>query len=457
MESINIRMLCIIVNTTYSTDRPCCLPSHCMAPPRPDLPSDCLLHVLLHLDPVSIVRCAAVSRHWRRAVIENASEIRRCQADGDGRLLLGLFYREMYSGELGFSHRSSWSPSVVGQQHWSDILLRVVRPLPAAEGTKTKLYAPLACGDGLLLLCRGLQPEMCVCNPLTGFHTSIPRPSTQLVKYSRYVLHSCHGAADDETTTSPNPDSLFQVLAVDINRDGMLRLQNYCSKSGDWGPVFSPTVDTHRMPPYRPPYSPYRADPLVFRGIVYLLCSDSSNLFEEMISHIIAVDISSTGKARMIKLPMQCSMHNDHLSTKKLLMLATSSDGERLSLLRAAGEASMEVSIWLYAAGVHGHAEDQQGTEETSSWLRWQSVDIRKLIEDAGLERYRLGCRDWTVLETRLERFCPKSQSAIIWIPYVGLFVLDLKSMRIRRAAGDSHGHIWPYEIDLTHWYPSIK
>jgi LmbE family N-acetylglucosaminyl deacetylase len=150
-------------------------------------------------------------------------------------------------------------------------------------------------------------------------------------------------------------------------------------------------------------------------------------------------------------------MHNDHVSTKKLLMLATSSDGDRLSLPRAVGEASMEVSIWLYAAEVHGHAEDQQGTEETSSWLRWQSVDIRKLIEDAGLERYRLGCKDWTVLETRLERFCPKSQSAIIWIPYIGLFVLDLKSMRIRRAAGDTHGDIWPYEIDLTHWYPSIK
>lgn len=101
--------------------------------------------------------------------------------------------------------------------------------------------------------------------------------------------------------------------------------------------------------------------------------------------------------------------------------------------------------MWLYA-GDHGGSKD--GGEK--SWVFWQSIDMRKLIEGAGLARYRLGCKDWIQLETRLQWFSPRSQCVIIWIPCIGLFVFDLKSMQTRRAAGDSHGHIWPYEIDLT-------
>ncbi|KAF0910161.1 hypothetical protein E2562_001375 [Oryza meyeriana var. granulata] len=44
-----------------------------------------------------------------------------------------------------------------------------------------------------------------------------------------------------------------------------------------------------------------------------------------------------------------------------------------------------------------------------------------------------------------------------IWVPYLGLFVLDLESMQIQRAAGDNQTHVWPYEIDLTLLFSSLK
>ncbi|RLN42562.1 hypothetical protein C2845_PM01G31100 [Panicum miliaceum] len=384
-----------------------------MAPPRPCLPTDCLFHVFLRLDPVSIVRCAAVSRHWRRAVTDNASEIRRHPAGrADRCLLLGLHYREMYPGELGFSRRSSWLPPA--GRHWSDGVPAPSR-MPEPEGTEPKLYAPLACGDGLL--CRGLPAEISVVNPFTGFHTTIARPGG-LVPY-RYVLHSCHGA---------QPNSF----------------QNYSSDTGAWGPVLHPDADDLRVP--------WCAAPLVCQGAIHWLCSISNNGpdgDERYFTHTVAVDMT-TGRARMTRLPKQCSMRNEDVADRKMLMLATSED-DRLSLLRREEEASLEVSVWLYVGDHDG------GGNPENSWLLRQSTGIRKLIEDAGLSRFRLGCKGWEVLEIRLERFCPRSRSVILWIPYLGLLVLDPEGRRIQRAADDSHGHIWPYEIDLTLCVCSMK
>ena len=157
----------------------------------------------------------------------------------------------------------------------------------------------------------------------------------------------------------------------------------------------------------------------------------------------------TTGPARMMRLPKQCSMCNEDVSGKKKLMLATSED-DQISLVRRE-EASLEVSVWLYV-GDHGG-----GGGPEKRWLLRRSIDIRKLIEDAGLSRFRLGCKDWEMLEIRLEWFCPRSRSMILWIPYLVLLVLDPEGKRIQIAADDSHGHIWPYEIDLTLCLCSMK
>jgi hypothetical protein len=426
-----------------------------MAPPRPSLPTDCLVHVFLHLDPISIVRCAAVSRHWRHAVTDNASEIRRHSVSrADRYLLLGLHCREMYPGELSFSRRSSWLPRPAGRRrHWSDFVPVPSSHMPkaaVADGTRTKLYAPLACSDGLLLLCRGLPSEISVVNPLTGFHASMPRPD-ELAKFThRYILHSCHDA---------RPNS-FQVLAVDLGRQGIRSIQNYCSETSAWGPVLHPDAGELRLPTPSSDYGgiqPAPIRPLVCQGAIHWLCSGNNSHGGRYLTHTVAVDVT-TGRARMTRLPKQCSMHNDDVSDRKMLMLATSSEGgDRLSLLRRE-EASMEVSIWLYVGDqIGGGDANNDDDAEKSCWLLRESIDIRKLIEDAGLSRFRLGCKDWEVLETRLEWFCPRSRSVILWIPFLGLFVLNLGSNLIQRAAGDSYGHVWPYEIDLTLCFCSMK
>ena len=94
-------------------------------------------------------------------------------------------------------------------------------------------------------------------------------------------------------------------------------------------------------------------------------------------------------------------MRDEDVSCKRVLMLATSED-DRLSLVRRE-EASLEVSVWLYV-GDHGSG----GGPEKSSWLLRRSIDIRKLIEEARLSRFRLGCKDWEVLEIWLDWFCPR-------------------------------------------------
>nr|CAB3493548.1 unnamed protein product [Digitaria exilis] len=390
-----------------------------MAPPPPCLPTDCLLHVFLRLDPISIVRCGAVSRHWRRGVTDNASQIRRhATGHADHRcLLLGFHCREMYPGELAFSHRSSWLPSP--GRHWSDALpVPSYTPETKKGATKPKLHAPLACSDGLLLICRGHPTEISVVNPLTGFDATMPRPTIALATYCSYLLHSCHGA---------KPNS-FQVLAVDRH---FLAIQNYCSETGAWGLVLHPKTDGHGLIRL-PRLSEYRTAPLLCQGAIHWLCSyvsvsDYYSLGVRKLTHIVAVDIA-TGRTRMTRIPSQCSMYTEDVSNRKMLMLATSEDG-RPSLLRRE-EASLKVSFWLYV-GDHGGGSDD---DPEKSWLLQRSVDVRELIEDAGLSRFRLGCRDWEVLEIRLEWFCPRSRSR----------------KRVQRAADDSYGHIWPYEIDLT-------
>uniref|UniRef100_K4AJS0 F-box domain-containing protein n=1 Tax=Setaria italica TaxID=4555 RepID=K4AJS0_SETIT len=256
-----------------------------MAPPRPALPTDCLFHVFLHLDPISIVRCAAVSRHWRRAVTDNASEIRRhSMGRADRYLLLGLPSREMYPGELSFSRRSSWLPPA--GRHWSDF---VPRPFPHAGGggSGEREDEALACSDGLLLLCRGLPSEISVVNPQTGFHTSIARPG-ELAKFTRrYILHSCHGAKHNS----------FQVLAVDLSRKGIRSIQNYCSETGAWGPVLRPDAGELRLPTPSSDYGAIRPAPprpLVCQGAIHWLCSNVSDHSPDGRNHRPSTDDEAT-------------------------------------------------------------------------------------------------------------------------------------------------------------------
>ncbi|KAF0910157.1 hypothetical protein E2562_001371 [Oryza meyeriana var. granulata] len=414
-----------------------------MAPPPPrSLPSDVLLHVLLRLDPRSIVRCAAVSKHWRRAVIDNAPQVRRHPSrQADRRLLLGFHYREIYPGMLRFCARSTWSPSA--GHHWSDDL-PVPSFVPAGSDDKPEeRYAQLACSDGLVLVCRGILEEISVYNPMTGFHASMPRLD-QLVP-TRYILHTVHGVEP-----SPTPNS-FQVLAMEGEPDGVLALQNYCSMTGLWSPIIRPIADELRMPHM----FMHRITPVVCQGAIHFLCikesENSSGIFKIIIeiTHTVAVDIG-TGRAWMTRLPKECTMINLDICTKKMLILATEEDG-RLALLRRE-DASMKVSIWVYTGCDSGGSDDSE-----VSWVLLRSFDVRKLIEDAGLAHFRLECKDWVELEVRLEWFCPRSRCLIIWVPYLGLFVLDLESMQIQRAAGDNQTHVWPYEIDLTLLFSSLK
>ncbi|EAY91560.1 hypothetical protein OsI_13195 [Oryza sativa Indica Group] len=427
-----------------------------MATPSCPLTIDDLLHVLLHLDPRSIVRCAAVSKYWRRAVIGNASQVRRhANRQADRRLLLGYHYREVYPGRLRFSARSTWSPST-GHQHWSDHLpVPSFAPAAAAAdgGHPERMYAQLACSDGLLLACRGILEEVSVYSPLTGFHATMPRYDELLT--DTYFLHSVHG---DEMNPTPNS---FQVLAVEVEPEGELALQNYSSETGAWGPVIRPVNDKVLMP--RVIHYPVAA--IECQGAIHWLCGCWPSCDEprrrcslegyDNITHSVVVDIS-TGHAWMTRLPKQCVMSSDNVSNNKMLVLATAADG-RLALLRRE-DACTKVTIWVHAEEDSGRGScGSDGDDGEARWVLSRSFDVRKLVEHAGLAHFRPEHKDWADLEVRLEWFCRRSRCVVIWVPYLGLFVLDLENMQMQRAAGDSQTHVRPYEMDLTVCYSSLK
>uniref|UniRef100_A0A0D9VYC7 F-box domain-containing protein n=1 Tax=Leersia perrieri TaxID=77586 RepID=A0A0D9VYC7_9ORYZ len=417
-----------------------------LMPPCP-LTTDVLLQVFFHLDPRSIVRCAAVSKYWRLAVINNACQVRsHPERQADHRLLLGFHYREIYPSTLRFCARSSWVPSA--GQHWSDDLpTPSFVPAASADG-QPELYAQLACSEGLLLVCRGILEEISVYNPLTGFHATMPRFDE--ISTEAYFLHSVRG---DELNPSANS---FQVLAVEIECNGVLALQNYSSDIGAWGPVMRPNpVDV-----VMPNVVRHSVTAIECQGAIHWLCYKTFGkeqrpleLWDCTITHIVAVDLS-TCSVWTTRLPEQCMMSYFSVSTKKMLMLATAEDG-RLALLQKE-DAGMEVAIWVHAENDKGRGNGGCDDGE-ASWVLARSFDVRKLVEDAGLAHHRLECKNWTDLEVRLEWFCRRSRCVVIWVPYLGLFIIDLERMQIQRASGDSQTHVWPYEIDLTVCYSFLK
>uniref|UniRef100_A0A0D3FMZ3 F-box domain-containing protein n=1 Tax=Oryza barthii TaxID=65489 RepID=A0A0D3FMZ3_9ORYZ len=346
-----------------------------MATPSCPLTIDDLLHVLLHLDPRSIVRCAAVSKYWRRAVIVNASQVRRhANRQADRRLLLGYHYREVYPGRLRFSARSTWSPST-GHQHWSDHLpVPSFAPAAAAAdgGHPERMYAQLACSDGLLLACRGILEEVSVYSPLTGFHATMPRYDELLT--DTYFLHSVHG---DEMNPTPNS---FQVLAVEVEPEGELALQNYSSETGAWGPVIRPVNDKVLMP----------------RVIHY---------------PVAAIECQADGGSPFSGGRMHARRCRHGYTLKKTVAVVV-------------------VAATATTARRDGFFHGLLTSGSSSSMLVWHIFDRSTKIGQI-----------W------------RSRCVVIWVPYLGLFVLDLENMQMQRAAGDSQTHVWPYEMDLTRWW----
>uniref|UniRef100_A0A0E0KI35 F-box domain-containing protein n=1 Tax=Oryza punctata TaxID=4537 RepID=A0A0E0KI35_ORYPU len=306
---------------------------------------DVLLHVFFRLDPISIVRCAAVSKLWRRAVIDNASQVRRHpDRQSDRRLLLGFHYREVYPSILHFCARSTWLP------------------------------------DGLLVVSRGILEEISVYNPFTGFHAVVPR--------------------FDEIVTGAH--FLHSVLAVEIEYNGVLALQNYSSGTGAWGPVIRPNPIEVLMPRV----IRHSVAAIECQGAIHWLCGKTSRKDEQRrsleqwdsITHIVAVDLS-TGGAWTTRLPKQCTMYSLSVVSKKMLMLATAEDG-RLALLRR---------------------------------------------EDAGT-KVTIGCT--------LKMTTAVAVVAATTARRAG-FYHDVSS--VRKLVEDARTHVWSYEMDLTVCYSSLK
>ncbi|TVU44772.1 hypothetical protein EJB05_04243, partial [Eragrostis curvula] len=272
----------------------------------PSIPVDLLHEILAHLDTTTIVRCTAICKLIRRAVLDPGFQHRiALRADAKEAFLLGVSYALLDSPY-------SNSPVIsVGQ---------APRQNPRFDSYLLESFKPVASRGGLVILRPRRaesfsRPDLRVCNTLTGQTSSIPSPGTVHVEYPLALF-----AVGDSGRS-------FKLLAA----DKYLRTQTFSTDDGQWGPVVKAS-----RPRGIAELTPFHdlGDPVVLGGTVIHWMYTSRK-------EVVALDISTTN-AKLIKLPHRWRAEWTGEHSNWAFRLVASAD-ERLSLLVAEWDV---ISMW---------------------------------------------------------------------------------------------------------------
>ncbi|KAK8448238.1 hypothetical protein SEVIR_8G247901v4 [Setaria viridis] len=214
------------------------------------LPCDLLVDILLRrLDSASaVVRCAGACKPWRRAIIANASRLRPYPDRFNPNLLLGFFHRRWLDGR--HVARLQYVPGPFEDLLSSDVAADTTVPGAAARGgvDAASYDEPLSSHDGLLLLGGSAAGDLCLCNPLTGSCSFVPKPAATFGPICKYMLVT----GDDDST----PGVGVRILAVKQGGvdyiNGGMTYQVFSCASGEWGPLRWSAVEEEddRFRPY---------------------------------------------------------------------------------------------------------------------------------------------------------------------------------------------------------------
>ncbi|KAF7068248.1 hypothetical protein CFC21_074023 [Triticum aestivum] len=268
-------------------------------------------------------------------------------------------------------------------------------------------YEPVASHGGFVALRRrpspaavvlpGLSPppsDLVVCNPVTGQHVSLPRPS---IWDESFVLLA-HGTG-----------FTLQIVNLELADAGMLQVQTFSSAKGKWDGV----VATYANLPLGAPSRFVRPSPLVLDGVAYWLCKSES---KSLGYHVLALPLDGQRQPAPIKFPDKVPKtrgRGDNFNTEDILLASTTVNGTRRLTLAAV--ANVTISLWTL---------DDDQAEKPARWTRHKCFDLWNItLEREGpLPVREKGDR------VALECFSESGESGSLLFHHRMLYRIDLQS-----------------------------
>ncbi|KAL6637975.1 hypothetical protein ACP70R_025547 [Stipagrostis hirtigluma subsp. patula] len=398
------------------------------APPPPPLPVDLQLEVVARTDDAAtVLRCAAANKPLRGAILGPGFRrllALRAAANGgfDPALLVAVSYQ--------LRSRDSLSSHIVVQPS-RRLRLDTTLPLRLSETASTSrdallvLRRKLDSGEGPCLS-RDINAELRVVNTFTGHVTSLPCMDLRPAQDSSCIFWPTLLTVDGAGRS-------FELLAMDKlssrAADELLRTQTFLSHKGEWGDV----REVHLPLGYNRIISRYTAPVVIGRTVHWLCNSKTISLNDKMIILALQADAA---QAMAIELPQGCLRSLDIMSyDKKGLILATTADGTRLSLVVAEG---LVISMWTLTP--------DNGSNSWSRQVVIRRRDIDRQVTTGPLAYQRI----------TFQRFGGRSGTVLFWMHLVGLVQINLATKKALVVRRDNDGekiddeHALLHEIDLV-------
>ncbi|KQK12968.2 hypothetical protein BRADI_1g07126v3, partial [Brachypodium distachyon] len=357
------------------------------------LPVDLLLEIAARADVATVVRCAATSKHFRAAILEQGFRRRRRLLNG--RAAAGFDP----SSVRGISYKlTDRDEDDICRSHTVRLLQTPPSDTAISRSRAVSLcLEPVAWRDGLVILRHSQSGELAACNRNTGHEAPLGDPAALAVSddYPHALLTVDGGGGG-------GGGGSFELLVADKD----LRFQTYSSRHGKWGAVVHAAAAAAQHHLHHPPSSQTARTrdpskhPVVINGnSVHWLCGCRGGLDAGRL-HIVAlgVDTAAAGaRATVIDLPRGCVSRMMGFKHKSGITLAVSADG-RLSLVVSETQV---ISMWT----------SEVGDPDQITWSRRVVVDRQ----------------EWGVhASIRFEGFGERSGTLLFYMSYVGLVQLNL-------------------------------
>ncbi|TVU43973.1 hypothetical protein EJB05_03395, partial [Eragrostis curvula] len=403
--------------------RTCCEKATTSSPDTPlALPVDLLVEIAARTEAITIFRCAATCKLFRREILNPSFTARVVCRDGvvPGSSLLGLLDKT-----FSLVHPSPVTSNAASSFGENDSLAAFVSR--SAGGGLLEEYKPVTSRGGLVLLKRReiirrlwskRRSDLCVYDPMTNRRAFFPFPPDIDHRYNSLIRYVVLTAADGIGCCS------FMVVAVDMDAIGnhecnpIIDVQTLSSSSDaagcQWSPVNSPTFEGLTWS--RPVDGQDAA--VVIDGVIHWVM--------ESWEHILTYDVR-TGRTGLIALPI-----DDGMAWRSRLRL--SSDGN-LTLLCISG---FRVLVWELLRR-QGGGWARQATIDTEASVRSLLSDIVELKSE----------------NLRFKNFGDQRSGAVLLQYLVDddhreLLVLDMETKEICRIVGKTNATGVPYEVDLA-------
>ncbi|CAL4965193.1 unnamed protein product [Urochloa decumbens] len=404
----------------------------------PTLPADPLLEVIARSDNVTtVVRCAAVSKPLRRAILDPGFRRRlglRAAATGgfDPDLVTSVAYRLRVRAGIGSrSNLVVANKPAGGSLRFDANLLRSFNPASSREALLVLRRDPDHERRGFV--------ELLVCNAVTGHATPLP-PMELLLAPSRAIRADVYRPA---LLSTGGCGSSLELLVMYRHRgmDPQQReTQIFSSQAAGWGAARR----IHILPQDEQLAEATSTAPAVIGRRVHWLCNNSRGQ-----PRVILAVHAEAAQATVIQLPqelvanlggsyaMSCPAHN--------LMLAATAEGKRLSLVVAE---KFVISVWTLLP--------DEGSS-SSSWSR--EVVIRR--REMGRELQLAAAVD-AYQPIRFDVFGERSGTVLFWMQEIGLVQLNLGTKKAellwKGGSPDSRdARAFLHEVDLVSLLQRMK